>query len=74
MADIGVKFLGTINMSEGLAWAIAVICVGYGAQRGYVNHKLSGRLSRLSKWEAEIDPNRSSSHLTARGTPREEDQ
>lgn len=74
LADVGIKFLGSITISEGLAYALAAICVGYGVQRGYANRKLSGRLSRLSQLEAEIDPNRSSSHLTPRGTPREEDQ
>jgi hypothetical protein len=67
LADVGIKILGNITISEGLAYALAAICVGFGVQRGYANRQLSARLSRLSQLEAEIDPNRSSSHLTVRG-------
>lgn len=73
-ADIGVRFLGTISISEGLAYAIAVVCVGVAYQKGRTNQGLSKRLGRLSRLEQSIDPNRSSSHLTDTGSPREEDK
>ena len=73
-ADIGIKFFGTLTISEGLAYAISVVCVGFGYQRGRTNKSLSTRLARLSNLEQSIDPNRSSSHLTETGAPREEDR
>ncbi len=73
-ADIGVRFLGTIKVSEGLAYAVAVVSVGVAYQRGRTNQGLAKRLARLSELEQSIDPNRSSSHLTNTGGPREEDK
>lgn len=73
-ADIGIKALGTLSINEGLAYAIAVICVGFGYQRGRTAHDMAKRLGRLSRLEQSIDPNRSSSHLGETGVPREEDR
>lgn len=73
-ADIGIKFLGTLSISEGLAYAIAVICVGFAYERGRTNKSMAKRLARLSQLEQSIDPNRSSSHLGETGAPREEDR
>ena len=73
-ADIGLQLLGNISISEGLAYAVSVVCVGFAYQRGRTNQSLAKRLSRLSHLEQQIDPNRSSSHLGETGAPREEDR
>ncbi|MEP7365398.1 MAG: hypothetical protein ABI972_19260 [Acidobacteriota bacterium] len=73
-ADIGFTLLGTINISEGLAWAIAVICGGIAIKRERTNSSMAARLARLAEFERTIDPNRSSSHLTVGGKPCEEDK
>ena len=72
-ADIGLQFLGTINVSEGLAWAIAAICGGIVFKERRTSRSMAKRLGRMADFERAVDPNRSSSHLTATGTPREED-
>jgi hypothetical protein len=73
-ADIGLKFLGSIRVSEGLAWAVAAVCGGVALKKGRTNRSLAARLSRMADFERSIDPNRSSSHLTDTGMPREEDR
>lgn len=73
-ADIGLRFLGTINVSEGLAWVISALCGGIAVKTTRTNRSMAKRLGRLSKLEQEIDPNRSSSQLTPSGLPREEDK
>ena len=72
-ADIGLQFLGTLNVSEGLAWAIAAICGGIVFKERRTSRSMAKRLGRMADFERAVDPNRSSSHLTATGTPREED-
>ncbi|MGA8029011.1 MAG: hypothetical protein WB992_17870 [Bryobacteraceae bacterium] len=73
-ADIGIKLLGSITVSEALAWAVAAICGGVAYKTGRTNRSLAKRLSRMADIEREIDPNRSSSHLDSTGMPREEDE
>ncbi len=73
-ADIGAKILGRIELSEGLAYALAVVCVGYGYKTTKSNQDMAKRLKRLSLVEGTIDPNRSSSHLTDTGSPPKEDE
>jgi hypothetical protein len=72
-ADIGLTFLGKIGVSEGLAWAIAAVCGGIVFKTRRTNRDMAARLSRFADVERSIDPNRSSSHLTDTGMPREED-
>ena len=73
-ADIGVSFLGKLSVSEGLAYAISLICVGYGYKKTRSNEDLIKRLKRLSLLEQSIDPNRSSSQLTDAGSPPMDDE
>ena len=73
-ADIGLKFLGTFKVSEGLAWMISAICFGTAVKTRRTNGNMAARLSRLADFERSIDPNRSSSHLSPTGTPRKEDR
>ena len=62
-ADIGIKFLGSINISEGLAWAIAAVCGGIAYKKGRTNRDMATRLARMGELERAIDPNRSSSRF-----------
>jgi hypothetical protein len=73
-ADIGLKFLGTLKISEGLAWATAAICLGTAVKTRRTNGNMAARLARLADFERSIDPNRSSSHLSPTGMPRKEDR
>lgn len=73
-ADIGLRFLGTLTISEGLAYAISALIAGVAYQKSHINKSLAKRLARLSEFEQSIDPNRSTSHLTETGVPREEDR
>ncbi len=72
-ADIGMSLFGTLEVSEGLAWAIAAICGGVVFKTRRTNSSMAKRLDAMSALERSIDPNRSSSHLTDTGMPREED-
>lgn len=74
-ADIGISFLGTIRVSEGLAWAIAAVCGGIAGKVVRTNRSMAKRFgSRMADLERSIDPGRSSSHLSPTGMPREEDK
>jgi hypothetical protein len=68
IADVGVKFLADIRVSESVAWITAFLFGGYGAiqrkLRKDVIQQMSGRMTNL---ETTIDPKRSSSRLTERG-------
>ena len=73
-ADIGIRFLGELKISEGLAYLLATggIIYGWGEKRlrQKTIEQLSGRPIELEK---RIDPRRSSSGLTPQGTTRPED-
>lgn len=69
IADIGIKFLGDLRISEAVAY---VLTAGFGGW-ALMERKLKGdTIQRLSKrvveLERQIDPGRTSSRLTERGT------
>lgn len=68
VADIGLKFLAEVGVSDVLAWLLAGGAVVFGLVqkklRGDTIQRLSGRIQQL---EQQIDPRRTSSHLTVRG-------
>lgn len=74
-ANIGVSFLAKITLSEWVAWIFGVGGVGYGMRQSNLRKRVVARHEAKERaWEAEIDPNRSSSGLTFRGEthPRDE--
>lgn len=74
-ADIGIRFLGDIRMSEALAYALATGAGGWALLerklKGDTIERLSGQVEALEK---RLDPGRTSSRLTPRGTTRPEDE
>jgi len=75
-ADIGLKLLGDIKISEAVAWIFGVGGIGYGVSQRKLRRDSIARLApRAKELEEARDPHRSSSGLTTRGTtPAEEPQ
>ena len=73
-ADIGIKFIGDLKINQGLSYLFGVGGVGYGMRERRLRRKTIERLSRRNvELEKMIDPDRTSSHLTTRGTTNPED-
>ena len=74
-AQIGVGFLGDFRVSEGVAYLFGAGGVVYGVKQTKLRRdnveRMAGRIAELEK---QIDPHRSSSRLTPRGTTRPEDK
>ena len=69
VSDIGIKFLGNLRVSEGLAGLFGGGGTVYGlAQRKLRRDTIERLQGRIKELEREHDPNRSSSNLTIRGT------
>jgi hypothetical protein len=74
-ADIGVRFVGQARVSESLAWFLAISGGAYGLrQRKLRRDTIQKQSARIKSLEERIDANRSSSHLSIRGTTRPEDE
>ncbi len=74
LADIGIRVLGSLRVSEALAWILGVGGVGYGARQRRLRRDTVERLSsRIQILERAIDPKRTSSKLTPRGETPPED-
>ena len=74
-ADIGIDLLGSIRISEGLAWVLGGGGTAYGLYQRKLKRDTIERLqSRIQQQELAADPRRSTSGLTARGTTRPEDE
>lgn len=77
LADIGVQLDVGANLplSTLIAWAVALIAVGYGLKQRELRRDSVERLqTRIQDLEKGRDPRRSSSGLTPRGTTRPEDE
>lgn len=74
-ANIGIKFLADVRVSEALAWIFGVVGSGYGFGERRLRRSTVERLqSRIRTLENKIDPKRSSSNLTPKGdTPKEDE-
>jgi len=74
-ADIGVKFLAQMSISESVSYAAGAGGVLYGIRERKLRRDkteyLAGRNRALEK---KLDPGRTSSRLTSRGTTRREDR
>lgn len=74
-AQIGVRFLGDLRISEGVAYCFGAGGVVYGFNRHRLHQKNIERTAlRISELEKQLDPKRSSSRLTPRGKTRPEDK
>lgn len=74
-ADIGIKVLGDVRVSEVLAWLFGGGGIAYGlGQRKLRRDTIERQAERVRSLEEKVDPRRSSSKLTKRGTTRPEDR
>jgi hypothetical protein len=74
-ADIGIKVMGDFKISEALSYLFGAGGVGYGFRERKLRRQTTERLAhRNSTLEQLVDPNRTSSHLTTRGTTNPEDR
>ena len=68
VADIGVKFLANVRISEALAWAFGVGGVTIAWRQRNLRREETKRLGgRLRHYETTVDPRRSSSDLESQG-------
>jgi hypothetical protein len=74
VADIGIRVLGNLQVSEAVAWIFGGSGIVYGwRQRKLRRDKVERLQGRVRALETERDPNRSSSGLTPRGETHPED-
>jgi hypothetical protein len=75
LADVGIDFLGKVELSVTLAWLLGVAGCGYGWRQRKLRRDSIERLQRrIQGLERHIDQTRSSSKLTPRGDSRPEDR
>lgn len=73
-ADIGIKFLADVRVSEAVAWIFGGSGVAYGLRQRKLRRDTVERIQpRVEGLEKQIDPGRSSSKLTKRGETPPED-
>jgi hypothetical protein len=73
-ADIGIKFLADVKVSEAVAWIFGGSGIAYGLRQRKLRRDTVERVQRrVEGLEKEIDPKRSSSELTRRGETPPED-
>jgi hypothetical protein len=74
-ADIGLKVLGDVKISEAIAYVLAGGGITFGLNERKLRRTTVERLTeRTIQLEKELDSRRSSSGLTTKGTTRSEDQ
>ncbi|NOX27851.1 MAG: hypothetical protein GXP21_06660 [Gammaproteobacteria bacterium] len=74
LADIGISFLGEVEVSVTIIVVTAVISVIYGFLQKKLRKDTVEKLqTRIIELELKIDPSRSTSNLTTRGDSRPED-
>lgn len=74
-ADIGLKFLSDVRISESVTFLLGASGVGYGLSQRKLRRKNIERLQgRIVTLERQIDQNRTSSRLTATGETNPEDK
>ena len=75
LAQLGVTVAGNIEVNQTFSWILVVGFGGYGLNERRLRRKTVARLgSDNRELQLFIDPNRSSSHLTTKGTTRREDK
>lgn len=74
-ADIGVRFLGNFQVSDGILALVTTGSILYGVGERQLRHRSVKRLAKeKNELELLIDPKRSSSGLTETGRTRPEDK
>jgi len=74
-AQIGVSMLGELRLPDAVAYVFGGSGLLYGLNERRLRHKKTkGLTTYTAELEKRIDPNRTSSHLTAKGTTRPEDE
>lgn len=74
-ADIGLKMLGSLTINESIGYGAGVVGVIYGlSERRLRRDKTEYLQTRIQRLEKQMDPKRSSSRLTPRGTTNPEDK
>lgn len=75
IADIGIRMLADVKISEAVAYILGLGGIGYGiGQRKIRRDTIEREHRRVQELERRLDPNRTSSMLTLRGTTRPEDK
>jgi len=75
IADLAFKFLADIKMPQWLAYVFGVGGIGWAyAERKLRQRTVAHMASSKEEAEKRLDPGRTSSNLTARGTSRPEDK
>lgn len=74
LAEIGIDFLGKVEVSVALAWTVGIVGGVYGWRQRKLRRDTVERLqARIQHYESMCDEKRSSSRLTRRGDSRPED-
>jgi hypothetical protein len=74
-ADIGIKVIGDFKISEAVSYLLGAGGMGYGLRERRLRRQTTERFSQRNyALERLVDPNRTSSHLTTRGTTNPEDR
>jgi hypothetical protein len=74
-AQIGISLLGSLKVSETISYAFGASGVIYGLKEGALRRKNIHRLSsQIQNLERQVNPTRSSSSLTTRGTTQPGDK
>jgi hypothetical protein len=75
LAQLGLHFIGDVRINEALAWFLSGAFGVYGLNERRLRRKnILRTASQIHELESRIDPNRTSSNLTPRGTTRREDR
>jgi hypothetical protein len=73
-ANIGIRFIADFKVSEGVAYIFGGGGVAYGlGERRLRRNRTATLTARITELEKEMDPDRTSSLLTPRGTTRKGD-
>jgi hypothetical protein len=68
IANIGVRFLADVKVSEAVAWIFGAGGLGYGVRQRSLRRRDTKQMgTRLRKYEKLIDPGRSSTNLDSQG-------
>ena len=74
-ADIFLGFMGSLTIEKGLCYGVGAVGVEYGlVEKKFRRDRTENMAKRIQELEQGIDPERTSSNITVRGTTRPEDK